>query len=392
MATITTNNTQSIADLLGHHFFNKISEAKSGADPLLFLKDYKAATTNTFGLFNIDAVSDKSLTAHFTDNGETSHITMAGTDLTNKATAIVTKLSGTYADSNSSGSFVSTYSSPMKLGSLEDGYIIATDSGTSTTSKNTFSGAIAYSGDGLLISYFIKSFTMHDTYSDTTDFTLKSSAGVNINANSGSGVFDSLKFVRTSANPTHDTGSYSASKLDISSMLSDMFTDATSNVIDDSWSYYSQSHFQSDFITLALSGNDKITGTTGNDYLQGGKGIDSLTGKAGADSFVFSYGDSAVDLTGKLLDTIKDFKSSEGDKIHLDGLQSLNFDKATSAGSSVAVLLIDATSKMSAGAANVVFEYVGKTGYLFVDFDGDHTVDSMIKLNGVTSFLASDLS
>ena len=66
---------------------------------------------------------------------------------------------------------------------------------------------------------------------------------------------------------------------------------------------------------LGDAGNDKLYGQDGDDIINGGAGNDYLRGQAGADSFVFA------DNFG--VDRIKDFSTSEGDKIDLSGVQSI---------------------------------------------------------------------
>ncbi|MBK0156466.1 type I secretion C-terminal target domain-containing protein, partial [Pseudomonas sp. S75] len=60
-------------------------------------------------------------------------------------------------------------------------------------------------------------------------------------------------------------------------------------------------------------GNDLLIGGAGNDILIGGKGDDILIGGSGADTFVWKAGDLGNDI-------VKDFKSSEGDRLDLRDL------------------------------------------------------------------------
>lgn len=64
------------------------------------------------------------------------------------------------------------------------------------------------------------------------------------------------------------------------------------------------------------SGNDNLNGGDGNDWISGDDGTDTLTGGLGTDWFYF-YAESNSP-NSSLRDSIKDFKSSEGDKIYLD--------------------------------------------------------------------------
>ena len=76
-----------------------------------------------------------------------------------------------------------------------------------------------------------------------------------------------------------------------------------------------------DNLVIGTSGNDSLKGGLGDDTLQGGAGNDTLIGgvgretlygEAGADTFVFRSALSAANI-----DTIMDFRASEGDKIGL---------------------------------------------------------------------------
>jgi Ca2+-binding RTX toxin-like protein len=97
-------------------------------------------------------------------------------------------------------------------------------------------------------------------------------------------------------------------------------------------------------------GNYYIDGGAGNDILIGGEGDDILLGGSGADTFVWQAGHSGHDV-------IKDFNSSEGDRIDLRDLlqgeestgditQYLRVDTATS------TLLISSTGVLNADASN----------------------------------------
>jgi Ca2+-binding RTX toxin-like protein len=73
-------------------------------------------------------------------------------------------------------------------------------------------------------------------------------------------------------------------------------------------------------ILLGEQDNDYLTGDNGNDTLTGGKGYDYLIGGANADKFRFT-------LRSDGIDTIKDFKRNESDKIEISssfGATSLN--------------------------------------------------------------------
>ena len=61
------------------------------------------------------------------------------------------------------------------------------------------------------------------------------------------------------------------------------------------------------------AGADTLTGGLGDDTLYGGAGADTLTGGAGADKFILNQAALAADT-----DTVKDFTSSDGDRIQID--------------------------------------------------------------------------
>ncbi len=80
------------------------------------------------------------------------------------------------------------------------------------------------------------------------------------------------------------------------------------------------------------NGNDIIYGNTGNDTLYGGVGTDTLYGDAGNDTILggvgndILYGGANSDIfkfqSGDGIDTIKDFKTTEGDKLDIKDLLS----------------------------------------------------------------------
>ena len=81
-----------------------------------------------------------------------------------------------------------------------------------------------------------------------------------------------------------------------------------------------------DDILFGQGGNDLLNGGNGNDLLIGGKGNDTLIGGAGADTFAWKAGDT----NSGGFDVIKDFNSSEGDKLDLsDLLQGENGNNVT---------------------------------------------------------------
>ena len=67
-------------------------------------------------------------------------------------------------------------------------------------------------------------------------------------------------------------------------------------------------------------GNDNLNGGDGNDFLSGDEGTDTLTGGVGADWFYFWDEDHSPN--SGLRDSIKDFKTSEGDKIDISSIDA----------------------------------------------------------------------
>ncbi|MBO9379764.1 calcium-binding protein [Sphingomonas histidinilytica] len=148
------------------------------------------------------------------------------------------------------------------------------------------------------------------------------------------------------------------------------------------------------------AGNDAILGDLGDDTITGGDGTDLLTGGEGADVFVFAAGDvDSVTISGtKYYETITDFSTDE-DIISLTGLtvteDNLIFQNSGVAFTTVTAALDYVEGVLVAGTAagSVAAIQVGADTYLFYDSDGeyttDQTIDSIIKLTGVT---ASDLT
>jgi hypothetical protein len=127
------------------------------------------------------------------------------------------------------------------------------------------------------------------------------------------------------------------------------------------------------------SGDDVLNGDVGNDVLIGGAGKDKLTGGAGADTFKFA---SANESTFWSMDTITDFKKSQGDKIDLSAIdsnanvagdQAFSLEKAFSTTDATGQLYFDA-----------------KTHILYGSTDADSAPEFAITLNGVNTLLPTD--
>jgi Ca2+-binding RTX toxin-like protein len=67
-------------------------------------------------------------------------------------------------------------------------------------------------------------------------------------------------------------------------------------------------------------GNDTLIGGAGNDYLQGNGGSNTLRGGAGTDQFDLGYSVYTGDFVG--VDTVKDFRHYQGDKVAVYGSYS----------------------------------------------------------------------
>ena len=164
-------------------------------------------------------------------------------------------------------------------------------------------------------------------------------------------------------------------------------------------------------------GDDVITGAAGDDVLAGGAGDDLLTGAAGADVLtggegndIFDY-DLSSDSTLINLDVIADFFANtvgngtagaaddtgatttaadrNGDVIDISGIGAFTkIDVSVQSNASDAQTFLQNLAVASAAdGANL---FVGaaldaSSGRLYLDFDEDGTVDSVIELTGVTT-------
>jgi len=132
------------------------------------------------------------------------------------------------------------------------------------------------------------------------------------------------------------------------------------------------------------TGNDMLNGGAGNDVLTGGLGADKLTGGTGADRFDFNIL-TELGLTSTTWDTITDFKTSEGDKIDLLGVDAntaLTGDQAFTFLGAVSTFTGDATGQLRFDAA---------THILYGSTDADTAAEFAIVLTGVSSLAGTDL-
>ena len=130
-------------------------------------------------------------------------------------------------------------------------------------------------------------------------------------------------------------------------------------------------------------GDDTLNGGDGNDVLLGGLGNDILTGGLGADQFVF-----AAPLHGITnVDTVKDFSSTQGDKLVLNAL----FFEGISAGNTVGNQ-IDLVNGTAATSAKPTLLFNAATGILSYDADGNGSgaAVNFAKLENVTTLSNTD--
>ena len=123
---------------------------------------------------------------------------------------------------------------------------------------------------------------------------------------------------------------------------------------------------QADNELTGNGGGDTISGRDGSDHLLGGIGADVLVGGIGADFFIFA--DVLESRVGKTRDWIRDFNSSQGDKIDLIALETATATDFNFIGSN------------DFGAAGDM-RYVN--GILSIDIGGDGTADFQIKVAGI---------
>ena len=156
--------------------------------------------------------------------------------------------------------------------------------------------------------------------------------------------------------------------------------------------------------TLTGTGHgDTIVGGAKADTITGGAGADALTGGAGNDIFVIS---AATDSTLSKMDTIADFSANTvgqgtngaanqlgatatasartGDVIDLSaaGLAALEFSVQSNA-TDVQVFIQNSATDGTYAAVNAGLD--SSTGRLYIDFDNNGTIDTVIALTGVTT-------
>lgn len=160
-------------------------------------------------------------------------------------------------------------------------------------------------------------------------------------------------------------------------------------------------------VILGGAGDDIITGGSGHDVITGGAGADTLTGGGGNDVFVYN---SVTDSNLLHLDTITDFQANTygqgtngaatsaganaadtahltGDLIDLAAIAAAAADTAINTG--VLSNAADAQTFLQNMHEDASFAHTigaaldSSTGNLYLDFDHNGTVDSVIHLAGV---------
>ncbi|MBA1244267.1 putative Ig domain-containing protein [Pseudomonas japonica] len=128
------------------------------------------------------------------------------------------------------------------------------------------------------------------------------------------------------------------------------------------------------------AGDDELNGGAGDDTLIGGAGKDTLTGGTGADVYKFNaLGDLGL---GNLRDVISGFKTSEGDKIDLSGLDG---DTATAAKEGFTFI-----GSAAFDSHNAAGQLRLENGVLYGSVNADATAEFEIQLVGVTTLHQSD--
>ena len=124
---------------------------------------------------------------------------------------------------------------------------------------------------------------------------------------------------------------------------------------------------------------DTMYGDTGDDDLFGEAGNDVLYGGSGADTFFFSStDDSGIESSAR--DIIKDFSSTESDKIDLSAIDAnINLEGDQ-----------QFTYIGSASFTNLGHQARFSDGILYLTTDGDAEAEMAIELTNVSSLSSSD--
>lgn len=125
-------------------------------------------------------------------------------------------------------------------------------------------------------------------------------------------------------------------------------------------------------------GNDTLLGGANHDVLNGGDGNDKMTGGTHDDTFKFTYNDLGD------IDTITDFRRSEGDKINLSVI-----DANTGVNGNQAFTFIG-TAAFTGVAGQLHYTSNGLNTTQTGDVNGDKVADFTIILNDAPGLIASD--
>jgi Ca2+-binding RTX toxin-like protein len=163
-----------------------------------------------------------------------------------------------------------------------------------------------------------------------------------------------------------------------------------------------------DDVITGAAGDDVLTGGTGDDLLTGAAGADVLTGGAGNDIFDYNASSNSTLIN---LDVIADFFANtvgngtagaaddsgatttaadrNGDVIDISGIGAFTkIDVSVQSNASDAQTFLQNLAVASVADAGNLFVGAAldaSSGRLYLDFDEDGTVDSVIELTGVTT-------
>ena len=140
-----------------------------------------------------------------------------------------------------------------------------------------------------------------------------------------------------------------------------------------------------DDLLYGAAGDDRLFGGTGNDRIEAGAGKDTMTGGSGADIFTFRGGDFTPNVAASM-DTITDFKASDGDVIDLAPIDA---KRGTTADDKFTFIGNQAFHRI-AGELRYAPDTDGITVY--GDTTGNGVADFAIHLSGVTSLVANNFT
>ncbi|MGE5564190.1 MAG: hypothetical protein ACM3ZV_12930 [Bacillota bacterium] len=131
-------------------------------------------------------------------------------------------------------------------------------------------------------------------------------------------------------------------------------------------------------------GNDRVNGGAGSDWVEGGAGRDLITGGTGADQFVFRDGDF-VGASTSWCDTVKDFSTSDGDKVNLQFTDANTLVDGDQGFSFIGTSAFDGHT-----AGQLRYEQINGNTYVEGDTNGDGHADFMICLTGAHTLSSGD--